>query len=163
MKVAGFRVFAFHEGRLHSIVHSHEWERGVNQSQACRAVAPIFSDDPVLIHPSTLCRCGFHAFYDADNPELLGYHSVWVKLTGVALAVIVGSGRVVLHQTGWRAQRAEIVGVVATRDQLIDNVIRNHYDVPLCRREDVRPLAEKFGSLVADLHLPIVDQQWSAG
>jgi hypothetical protein len=163
VKVAGFRVFAFHEGRLQSLVHQYEWERGVNRFRPCMAVAPIFSDDPVLIHPSTLCRYGFHAFYDPNNSELIGYHAVWVRLSGIALAVIVGSGRVVLHQTGWRAQRAEIVGVVATGDQLIDNVIRNHYDVPLCRREDVRALAEKFGSLVADLHLPIVDQQWSAG
>jgi hypothetical protein len=163
VKVAGFRVFAFHEGRLHSIVHHHQWERGVNTSRACLAVAPIFSEDPVLIHPSTLCRCGFHAFYEPNNPELVGYHAVWVRLSGVALAVIVGSGRVVLHQSGWRAQKAEIVGVVATGDQLIDNVIRNHYDVPLCQRESMRPLAEKFGTLVADLHLPVANQEWSAG
>lgn len=161
MRIAGFRVCTFHEGRLHSVVHSHEWERGINQSRPCQAVAPIFSDDPVLIHPATLCRCGFHAFYDPADPELVGYHAVWVKITGAALAVIVGSGTVVLHQKGWRAQKAEIVGVVSTGDTLIDNVIRNTYDVPLCRRDGVRPLAEKFGHLVTPLDL--VNQQWIAG
>ncbi len=162
MKVAGFRAFGFSDGRLRSVVHSYQWERGVNHSRPCRAVAPVFSDDPVLVHPATLCRCGFHAFYDVDNPELLGYHSVWVKLSGVALAAIVGTGRVVLHETGWRAEKAEIVAVVATRDQLIDNVIRNTYDVPLCQREDVRALAEKFGILGANLNLPTVERQWHA-
>jgi hypothetical protein len=159
VKVAGFRAFAFHDGRLHSLVHRHQWERGVNQSQPCWTHVVY---DPAQTHPSTLCRCGFHAFYDVSNPELVGYHAVWVKLSGIALAVIVGSGRVVLHQTGWRAQKAEIVGVVATGDQLIDNVIRNHYDVPLCRRESVVALAEKFGVLGAELDLPTVEQRWGA-
>lgn len=151
MKVAGFRVFTFHEGRLHSVIHRHEWERGPNTAKPCRAVSPIFSDDPVLVHPSTLCRCGFHAFYDVNHPELLAYHSMWVKITGIVMAVIVGNGRVVLHQTGWRAQKAEIVGVVTTGDQLLDNVIRSHYDVPLCRKEAVTTLAEKFGILGKNL------------
>lgn len=160
MKLAGFRVLMFHEGRLHSVVHSHQWERGVNHFQPCRAVAPIFSDDPILVHPATLCRCGFHAFYDVNHPELVAYHAVWVKLSGIVLGVVVGSGRVVLHQTGWRAQKAELVGIVATGDTLIDNVIRNHYDVALCRKEDLLPLAEKYGIVGKDLDLPTVEQQW---
>jgi hypothetical protein len=159
VKVAGFRVVTFHEGRLHSVVHSHQWERGVNHFHQCRTDVLY---DRAQTHPSTLCRCGFHAFYDIDHPDLQAYHALWVKFTGTVIAVIVGSGRVVLHESGWRARKAEIVGVVATGDMLIDNVIRNTYDVPLCRREGVRPLAEKFGILGADLDLPTVERQWNA-
>jgi len=144
VRVAGFRIHTFRDGRLQSIVHYYKWERGVNQSQPCSAVSPIFSDDPVLIHPSHLCRCGFYAFYDENNPELVSYHGAWHARV---LAVIVGTGRIVLHQTGWRAQRAEIVGVVATGDALIDNVIRSVYDVPLCQPLGMRSLAEKYGIL----------------
>jgi hypothetical protein len=149
-------MFTFREGRLHSVVHRHVWERGVNQSHPCTMVSPI-----LLVHPATLCRCGFHAFYDVDNPELIQYHGALVKLSGIVIAVVVGTGRVVLHQTGWRAQKAEIVGVVATNDRLIDNVIRNHYDVGLCQRENVRTLAEKYGIIGKDLDLPTVERQWS--
>jgi len=147
VRVAGFRIFSFRDGRLHSVVHDHLWERGVNQSKPCSTVSPIFSDDPVLVHPSHLCRCGFHAFYDEDHPELIASHTVWTSIYVSVTAVIVGTDRVVLHQRGWRARKAEIVGVVATTDRLIDNVIRNHYDVAMVRPEGVRSLAEKYGIL----------------
>ena len=47
------------------------------------------------------------------------------------LAAVVGMGGTVLHATGFRAERAEIVAIKSTEFDALDNPLRAIYDVPV--------------------------------
>lgn len=101
--IGGFRFCSLEEDgnnlRLTSLGGGSYWEPGVNVA-TCRVGRKHSA-------PQRACACGFYACLDLT--ALLKT----VGPTDEVLCAVIGGGRVVVHERGWRAQYAEIIALCA--------------------------------------------------
>lgn len=104
----GFRAFKWNGGALCSIGVAAEWPvQREPQCAECLATRESHSA------PQENCSCGIYAH---SKPELVH---------GGIKAVTIGYGRLIVHPDGWRAEKSEIIGLIAPekspeRPQLIN-------------------------------------------
>lgn len=131
-RVAGFRSWRANKGQLRALHRDVVWTPGGN-----RASCPTHGSQAPVID----CECGFNSFYRFDEWErqegdpngdphelFLRRHDPKTIVCGIASA----SGRTVLHETGWHAEKARVEALIAYRP-----------DIPaLGGHVSVRPLLE---------------------
>ena len=94
--VHGFRQFRVgDDGLLPAHVGDRPWSAGVTAAHCRRGPHAA---------PKEGCTCGLHGWYDVADARA---HA----LPGEVTAVVRASGRVLLGEHGWRAEKAEIVAV----------------------------------------------------
>ena len=128
------------EGNLVSPIIEGCWEPGVNTAKCIksRVWQPWRHDGP---SPVDGCTCGIYAHHEdmlrADSSGVWG--------------VVRGWGNVRVHPDGWRAEKAELLGIFATnqKQELLEK-ISERYDVPILPVNYHKPemLEMEFGPFV---------------
>ena len=100
--VVGVRAIVYFAGRFYSPVYGHcEWTRG-KQSASCAIGCSMVPSDR---HQG----CGFHAHWEVDESKRFVEQ---IRGTADCLVLVECFGRVVVHEKGFRAEQARIVGVL---------------------------------------------------
>jgi hypothetical protein len=100
--VVGVRAIVYFAGRFYSPVYGHcEWTRG-KQSASCAIGCSMVPSDR---HQG----CGFHAHWQVDESKRFVEQ---IRGTADCLVLVECFGRVVVHEKGFRAEQAKIVGVL---------------------------------------------------
>jgi hypothetical protein len=100
--VVGVRAIVYFAGRFYSPVYGHcEWTRG-KQSASCAIGCSLVPSDR---HQG----CGFHAHWEVDESKRFVEQ---IRGTADCLVLVECFGRVVVHEKGFRAEQARIVGVL---------------------------------------------------
>jgi hypothetical protein len=112
-EIVGMRAFKVRrDGTLMGPHTKYEWTPGENVAQ-CRLLGPYCLG---ICHKH--CGCGFYGyFYNQEN----SYHGV---LSGTVQAIIRATGTATVGTRGFRAERAEIVGLVAPTNETYDHARR---------------------------------------
>jgi hypothetical protein len=100
----GFRAFKWQGGALRSVGVNAEWpiQRGPQVAQ-CK---PHYYASPHSGTPAPVenCTCGQHAY---SIPE---------KAVGQIQAVVISYGKIIIAPDGWRAEKSEIIGLIAPKN-----------------------------------------------
>lgn len=144
MKILGYRVWTTLPGLLTLRSHhaTYTWKPGEN-------VATYKGDEwagtsghtgPIPC-TSYSCPCGFWA-YDTPENALNGSQASHKNVLGIVL----GYGRVLLAETGWRAEKSRIIGIAhGWRTDLAK--FAEHYQVPLVAMDKLEWLIEEHGGI----------------
>lgn len=100
--VVGVRAIVSFSGRFYSPVYGHcEWTRGLQHATCAIGCTAVPSDNHV--------GCGFHAHWELDESKRFVEQ---IRGTADCLVLVECFGRLVIHEKGFRAAQARIVGVV---------------------------------------------------
>jgi hypothetical protein len=148
--VVGFRSWRIANGRLVSPHVPCRWEGRVLHAACWDANRSLqggrgwLSEPHASPHPA--CQCGIYAY---DAPGLKAYYgeSWWCE------GVVSAWGRVVVHETGWRAEhaRVEALAAPAAEDARLHDVLRGiaaRLDVPVVSRDALPAIAAGAGAPV---------------
>ncbi len=112
----GIRVMKWdiHEAAPNGLITDEPWPK-CHQVAACRVPSQIRPHKPDEI-PAENCTCGIYALRAFWMADIYAYHTLdharYFELREIMFAVLVkGYGKLVIHETGWRAASAEILGV----------------------------------------------------
>ena len=145
MKILGYRVWTTLPGLLSLRSHHavYTWKPGENVAtygDAWIGLSPS-SEHPVIPCTEYNCPCGFWA-YDTPEHALNGSQASHKNVLGVVL----GYGRVLLGESGWRAEKARIIGIAhGWRTDLAKYA--EHYQVPLVAMDKLDWLIEEHGGI----------------
>lgn len=123
--MVGYRHWKLEGGYPKSVVKPYTWTPGINYAECKPFGKNKCANPPGRCDGNRESGCGFHGFYD---PETLKWS------TGL-LGIVVGGGRMFIHENAWRAAEALVVA-------MIDNSRFGLKNVPV---EDLRAVAEYFG------------------
>ncbi len=98
----GVRAIVYFAGRVYSPVYGHcEWTQGKQTASCAIGCSTVPSDR----HQG----CGFHAHWEVDESKRFVEQ---IRGTADCLVLVECFGRVVVHEKGFRAEQARIVGVL---------------------------------------------------
>lgn len=114
----------------------------------CECGSPSRRTDPQHNAPSEDCNCGVHAL---SAMWMLQYYIYSVVPESVRrnpqhlfVVLVEASGKVILHETGWRAEAADIIGVCSFPQELPDRTTfhltykaASYFNVPILNFSDV--------------------------
>lgn len=108
-RILGYRTWNIYSEKdelaLQPLTNDINWKPGLNL-----AVCPICESSP-----GENCHCGFNALNTLKGALLYARETNWaVSMVGA----VAGSGDIRLHMNGWRAERAEIIGLFVARPNL---------------------------------------------
>lgn len=149
------------------------WEPGLNKATCYGSHANFYGhlrEDHSAPHSE--CNCGFQAYFNLGRPTLLSPAFFEEYL----IASVIGGGRVEIHKSGWRAEKAMVTGLLWNREkvareaQIIQRTISEKYGVPLFndRKEFIENATEKGMSVSSgqkipgiqiDKHMTITDKE----
>lgn len=112
-----------------------EWNKGINYSYC------IQDSEPWEGSPHTHHDCGFNAFFELEQAINNSFNGQIV--TGAC----AGAGRVELHETGFRAEQAQVLALLASDEKEFDvlKTVAKNYNVPLFKiREDFLDFAHSL-------------------
>ena len=148
MRILGYRVWTTEVNDIRTKLRSHHanytWKPGENIAtyfgDAWIGLSPS-SEHPVIPCTEYDCPCGFWA-YDTPEHALNGSQASHKNVLGVVL----GYGRVLLGESGWRAEKARIIGIAhGWRTDLAKYA--EHYQVPLVAMDKLDWLIEEHGGI----------------
>ncbi len=100
--LVGCRAIVYFAGRFYSPVYGHcEWSRGKQTASCAIGCATVPSER----HQG----CGFHAHWEVDESKRFVEQ---IRGTADCLVLVECFGRVAVHEKGFRAEQARIVGVL---------------------------------------------------
>ena len=102
------------------------------------AKCKIWPRDTKHVSPVFDCTCGLYSFYNYDqaNREL-----VFQEVVGV----VQGWGRLIFHETGFRAQYLGILGFLpSVHGEKIDKAISKRYKIPILTLEQALWIQKEF-------------------
>ena len=144
MKILGYRVWTTLPGLLTLRSHhaTYTWKPGENvatyKGDEWAGTSGHTGPIPCTSHN---CPCGFWA-YDTPENALNGSQANHKNVLGIVL----GYGRVLLAETGWRAEKAKIIGIAhGWRTDLAKYA--GHYQVPLVAMDKLEWLIEEHGGI----------------
>lgn len=103
--LAGFRCWSLNKENsleLLSTDGGYVWLPGSNTASC---LLNDTSSEPVP-HIEQGCHCGFNAFFSFD--DAVSYS----RINNFVLGVILGAGKVAIHDTGFRSEKAQILGLI---------------------------------------------------
>lgn len=108
-----WRVFDRGEPLRSSDFGDGAWQVGVTRAECTRGCPSIPNTvwDDSDIH---CCRCGLHAYHSMDH--LLARQRPHVTLLArgeLVIGIVAGKGNMQIHEDGWRAEKAQILGLLA--------------------------------------------------
>ena len=100
----GFRVWHLENDTACSLIQGIPWRTGANRATCS------WHRDTHHTAPDLGCECGFHCYHDFDRARVhaASYFFQALPLVGV----IAGAGSAAVHHTGFRIERAQILGFV---------------------------------------------------
>lgn len=118
--VTGYRawVFSMNDGKLYPANQRGwaytVWAAGENVAQCVKEPWQIYSSPlaPEVPHaaPGRDCRCGFYA--TADWGAIQGSPHEFIGQVVNVAGVIEGYGRVIVHETSWRSEKARVTALI---------------------------------------------------
>lgn len=117
LPILGFRFWKVKHGKLTSANVRQSWEVDDNEA-VCLTTRKHQA-------PSRSCRCGYYAYSEIPNLNLLSKH-VELKLNGYVLGAVVGWGKVVRCRNGWRAQYVRPIAIASDFGCRTDKVKQVH-------------------------------------
>lgn len=122
--LVGWKAWHIRKGRLHSQLRGGLWVPGRPFQAVCRFAK-------CLRTPGANCTCGIYATNDFQQVrEFLN--------TGEACGVVLGWGRYIRAENGWRCEYAYPARILIARDSLHDLEKLKEYRVPLYVMEPLR-------------------------
>lgn len=134
--LVGVRAIVYFAGRFYSPVYGHcEWTPGKQSASCAIGCAHVPSDR----HQG----CGFHAHWAVDESKRFVEQ---IRGTADCLVLVECFGRVAVHEKGFRAEQARIVGVLdwdprftffsyplgaTQRQPSVPNTASKYFEVPL--------------------------------
>jgi hypothetical protein len=120
----------------------YEWT-DAEKSATCEII-----NHPAPAHP---CDCGIYAVHDFEATREWYEYTPSVPGTHVRGAVL-GTGNVLVHREGWRAETARIIGFdassVSQESLPALQRISERFDVPTLSRQELREVAFKHGRII---------------
>lgn len=126
--VVGWRIWGVGpEGRLRSMNIPYSWPAGPGRAQCLYSVATHREPPPVLA-----CGCGFYAMSSPDDAIRLR-----PEFPMTVAGVVLGWGRVIVHETGWRSEWAQIAALLIPPwgTTPIHEALARSYRVPLMTQD----------------------------
>ncbi len=154
--IIGFRIWPIDRANCILLPWSHlvqpRWVPGVNEA-VCQYhlfhKARYKTRIPPRTHvaPDPDCECGLYAHH---WPQKIQNHSSYLYAVGA----IRGWGRVEIHGDGWRAQKAEVIALIAAHERPARKLIERvayAYSVPVVENtEALENFAKEYGQLVPE-------------
>lgn len=137
--VLGYRVWSRNGSEL--------WSIGFGAS-LWTTVSEAHCNDHYHPAPNPICECGLYALHSIEMA--ISEQRLYQILSAagrsfedsVAVGAVCGAGRVEIHATGWRAERAQVLGLLGS-DQ--DRLAAERYGVPIFSSPDaLAAYAESF-------------------
>jgi hypothetical protein len=144
-KVIGFRQWAIRDGLLWPVgsYGRDAWEPGPQRAYCARSthINGHSVPDPCIPVVSPWCECGFYALHSLSEAHWGGDN---------IRGIVLGWGRMAMHNQGWRAQFVELVALIypqhATKgDKEVVDSLAKAYGVPTVEWERAESYAKEFG------------------
>lgn len=136
--VVGVRTFKLRGRHLCSVGTYEPWKAGVNHA-ACRTSAKHKA-------PASNCQCGLYAWHEAPLAQVTptgGFHGSY---GGDLLAIVRAWGDLEVHATGFRAEYAEVIGLVGVGE--VNRALSKRYGVPMVPVDEVEDFVMAAGGPV---------------
>lgn len=151
--LVGFRYWVVTPtGYLAGVTHQTVWRPDRPMVSQCRFghIGPAEHD---------VCGCGLYAYHTLDDAAK--QQRKQQRRSARIVGVVVGRGQAQIHQTGWRAEEAQIMAIAAVdpQDHEIAQKLGERYQIPVVSTpEQLTPVAQQYG-LVAPETLPLPTKQ----
>ena len=131
--------------RLTGVIHAVGWPLD-DVVATCRVVEGLHSWDALHGAPRADCTCGLYGRHElAEVPKAipLAHHIYGVRVIGA----VVGWGRMVIHERGWRAEFAKPVALAYGPSDLrrITADLADEYGIPVVAASELQWVAAEFG------------------
>jgi hypothetical protein len=147
-KVIGFRQWPYvsrgeETGLKSAGMGDYFWKPGPNLATCLKTKSSRYGQIPTPCLPvaNPFCECGFYALHRLEAAT--HYQGV----TGIVL----GWGRISVHDSGWRSQWVEILALINTEGGKPDAILRSaaeQYGVPILSKDIAKEYAKEFGDYI---------------
>jgi hypothetical protein len=154
--VLGYRAWLVESGcdgyQLRGVLEAARWASTPSAwtSAVCRVHAGdgpgrVWHDQTCVPHPD--CTCGLYAYHSLS---IGGYDQRFAQPLGAAVGIVwgavIGAGRVLVYEDGWRAQLARPVALLQGSGSERDvRGAANRLGIPVVPNSDIARVAAEFG------------------